>query len=113
MQEHPDITALAALNQYSVEGAARAVVDMGLERKVRIVGMDNSKLEIQYLEQGVIEGLVVQNPINMGYLGVEKSVALLERNAIPKIIDSGCILVTKENMYSGMYEKLLFPFLDE
>ena len=46
----------------------------------------------------------------MGYLGVRETVRLLGGEEYQKNINSGCELVTPENMYSGEIEKLLFPF---
>ena len=54
----------------------------------------------------------MQKPFNMGYLGVEKSVALLKGERFPDAVDSGSELITKENMYEIENQKLLFPFLD-
>ncbi|MGB5824373.1 MAG: substrate-binding domain-containing protein [Proteocatella sp.] len=113
LEKNPDIGAIAGLNQYSAEGAARAVVELGRKGKVKIVGIDNSKMQIHYLEEGVFEALVVQKAINMGYLGVEKAVDILEGRNVALNTDSGSLLVNKENMYIGMYQKALFPFLEE
>lgn len=112
IKDNPDISAIAALNQYSTEGAARAVRELGFKDKIKIVGMDNSKEQIQYLEDETIAGLVVQKPLNMGYLSVEKAVELLSDKTIPDKIDSGLLMVTKDNMYTGMYQKVLFPFME-
>lgn len=112
IKENPDITAIAALNQYSTEGAARAVRELGFKDKIKIVGMDNSKEQIKYLEDQTIAGLVVQKPLNMGYLGVEKAVELISGKPVPDKIDSGLLMVTKDNMYTGMYQKVLFPFME-
>ena len=48
----------------------------------------------------------------MGYLSVEKAVELLSDKTIPDKIDSGLLMVTKDNMYTGMYQKVLFPFIE-
>lgn len=107
------ITVIAGLNQYSAEGAAAAVKDLNLKNKVKVVGFDNSTRQIQYLEEGIYEGLVVQKAFNMGYLGIEKAVKLLNGENVAKQYDSGSILITKDNMYIGLHQKLLFPFWEE
>ncbi len=55
----------------------------------------------------------MQKPFNMGYLGVEKAVQLLEGVQTERNIDSGSKLITQENMYTDENQKLLFPFKDE
>lgn len=110
---HPEITAIAATNEYSTVGAARVIKDMGLKGKVKIVGFDNSIEEIQMVEAGVIEGIVVQKSFDMGYLGVKAATELARGERVEPYIDSGAKLITKENMYTKENQKLLFPITGE
>ncbi len=49
-----------------------------LNKKVHFVGFDSSDELLQGLEQGDIDGLVIQDPYRMGYLGVWTLVQYLE-----------------------------------
>ncbi len=113
VEKHPDLGMIAGLNEYSATGVARAIRDLGLEGEIKVVGIDSSLESIQFLEAGVMQGLVVQKPFNMGYLSVEKAVQLLEGVQVERNIDSGSKLITRENMYTDENQKLLFPFKDE
>ncbi len=113
LTKYPEITVIVGLNQYSAIGAARAIKDMAMESKVKLVGIDSSIEQIQYLEEGIFEAIVVQKPFNIGYLGVEKALKLLKEEYVPKELDSGCALITKDNMFIGMNQKLIFPFKEE
>lgn len=113
MEKYPDISLVAGLNEYSAVGAARAIKDLNLADKVRMVGIDSSLEEIQLLEEGIFEGIVIQKPFKMGYLGVETAVKLLNGEQLIKYVDSGCELVTKEDVYTEENQKLLFPFKEE
>ena len=77
--------------------------------------MITPKNRIESLEEGVSEGLVIQKAFNMGYLGGwrEAAVELAQGGHVPMNRDSGSVLVTKDNMYIGIYQKLLFPFQEE
>lgn len=110
---YPDINIIAGLNEWSAVGAARAIKDMKLENRIRVVGIDSSLEEIQMLEEGVFEGIVIQNPFKMGYMGVEAVAKLLNGEKVLKSIDSGCELITKGNVYTEENQKLLFPFKEE
>ncbi len=110
LTRYPDMNVIAGLNEYSSVGAARAVNDLGLTEKVRMIGFDSSIKEVEYLEDGTFQAIVVQKPLNMGYLSVEKTVELLENEKIPEVVDSGSVLITKETMYTEENQKLLFPF---
>lgn len=113
MEKHPDITMVAGLNEYSAVGAARAVKQLGLSGKVQVVGFDNSLEEIQLLEEGVLQGIVIQKPFKMGYLGLETAVKAVNGEPVSKNINSGFEIITKENMYMEENQKLLFPFKEE
>ena len=110
LTRYPDMNVIAGLNEYSSVGAARAVIDLGLAGQIRMIGFDSSLKEVEYLEDGTFQAIVVQKPLNMGYLCVEKTAQLLEHEKIPAVVDSGSVLITKETMYTEENQKLLFPF---
>lgn len=110
LEQHPNINVIVGLNEYSSVGAARAVNDLGLKGKVGMIGFDSSLKEVEYLEDGTFDAIVVQKPLNMGYLCVEHIVQLLDKKNIPESVDSGSVLITKETMYTEENQKLLFPF---
>jgi ribose transport system substrate-binding protein len=87
----------------------RALQEARLAGKVKFVGFDSSPKLVQGLRDGDILGLVVQNPMKMGYLGVKTMVAHLRGETVPKIIDTGVTLVTPENMDSPEVKALLQP----
>lgn len=110
MEKYPDLEMIAGMNEYSAVGAARAVKDAGAKDRIQIVGVDSSQEAIELMEQGVFRGLVVQKAFKMGYVGVRDTVRMLKGEKISDHVDSGCELVTPENMYDSEIEKLIFPF---
>jgi ribose transport system substrate-binding protein len=110
LQNHPDVDIIAGLNEYSAIGAARAVRDMGLTDSIKMVGFDSSQEEIQLLEAGIFEGIVVQKAFNMGYIGLETAVHILKGEDVANNIDSGSNIVRKDDIYTDENQKLLFPF---
>lgn len=58
---------IVGLNEYSAVGAARAVKALGKTDQIRMGSIDSSMEQIQYLEAGIYEALVIQKPFNMGY----------------------------------------------
>ncbi len=111
LKRHPEINMIAGFNEYSSLGAASAVRDLGLKGKVKTFGIDNSVSQIQLLESGVYQALAIQNPFNMGYLGIEEAVKGIEGGKTDLFLNSGSKLVTVEDIYTEENEKLLFPFL--
>lgn len=106
----PDIQYLACTNEDSAVGAARAVKELGLTGKIFIVGFDNSLEEIKQLEEGVFQAIVVQRAFSMGYFGMENAAKLAKKEQVSDYMDSGSVVITKENMYEEENQELLFPF---
>ena len=100
-------------NESSTAGMLLALEDIGKAGKVSFVGFDVSQRFIDALNSGQLHGIVVQNPFNMGYLGVKTMVDNLLGRTVEKKIDTGVMLVTKENMESPEVKTLLRPPLDQ
>ena len=100
-------------NESSTAGMLSALQDIGKAGKVSFVGFDSSQMFIDALNANQLHGIVVQNPFNMGYLGVRTMVESLQGKPVNKKIDTGVMLVTKDNMESPEVKTLLHPPLDQ
>lgn len=107
----PDVEGIFAPNESSTFGTLRALQSSGLAGRVRFVGFDSSPKLIQGLRDGHIHGLVLQNPMKMGYLGVKTIVAHLRGEPVEKVIDTGVTLATADNMDEPGIKSLLEPDL--
>jgi len=96
-------------NESTAFAMLRALQDSGLAGKVNYVGFDSSERLVQGLANGEIQGLVLQDPINMGYLGVKTLVAHLQGQKVDKRIDTGSAVATPENMDEPKMKNLLEP----
>ena len=110
MEKYPNLKMFAGMNEYSSVGAARAVKAAGAKDRIQVVGVDSSQEAVQLMENGVFKGLVVQKAFKMGYIGVKETILMLRGKSYEKDVNSGCELVTPDNMYDSEIEKLLFPF---
>ena len=108
-----DVTGIFAPNESSATGMLLAMKDAGLAGgKVKLVGFDSGAQTVAALKSGDLQGLVVQNPFQMGYLGVKTLVASLRGQKVALVIDTGCALVTRENMAApAMAKRLSLPVL--
>jgi ribose transport system substrate-binding protein len=84
-------------NESTTQGMLLALRQTGLTGKKKFVGFDTSPALLSALNKGEIQALVAQNPSRMGYLGVATAVKKLRGEKIETSIDTGCVLVTKEN----------------
>ena len=96
-------------NESTTFGMLLALQGSGLAGKVKYVGFDSSERLVKGLETGEIHGLVLQDPINMGYLGVKIMVKYLQGEKVDKRIDTGSVVATPENMNVPEIRKLLEP----
>ncbi len=109
-----DVTGIFAPNESSATGMLLAMKDAGLAGgKVKLVGFDSGAQTVAALKSGDLQGLVVQNPFRMGYLGVKTLVASLRGQKVELVIDTGCALVTRENMAEPAMGDLLYPPLEK
>ncbi|MFA9463596.1 MAG: sugar ABC transporter substrate-binding protein [Velocimicrobium sp.] len=91
-----DIDIVVCHNDETAAGAARAVQQAGLT-DILIVGFDGIQAGVQNVIDGDFAATVAQSPYNMGYMAVEKAVAVAKGETIDKSIDTGATVVTSEN----------------
>jgi len=111
LNRFPDVQGLFCPNESSTFGALRALQESGRAGSIKFVGFDSSPKLVQGLEEGHIHGLILQDPIKIGYMGVKQMVLHLRGNEIEKRIDTGVHLITPENMSEPEMKALLSPDL--
>ena len=98
-----------ACNESTTFGMLRALQDGKWAGKVTFVGFDSSAMLIKALENRELQGLILQNPMQMGYLGIKTVVAHLKGEKVEKRIDTGATVATPENMNEPAIRQLLEP----
>jgi ribose transport system substrate-binding protein len=92
----------------------KALRDLGKAGgKVKMVGFDAGSQSVADLKRGDVQGLVVQNPVFMGYKAVMTMVEHLQGKKVEKRIDTGVVLVTPENAEQPEIKELLYPPLEK
>ncbi|MCT4542697.1 MAG: substrate-binding domain-containing protein [Vallitalea sp.] len=113
IKKYPELDMIFGLNEESTEGITKAVADSCLSDQISILGFDNSKDEIQMMEQGLIDALIIQKPYNMGYLAVKEGITAISGKRFSDELYSGFKLINRDNMYTQQNQKLLFPFVNK
>jgi len=109
-----EVNGVFAPNETSTIAMTKALRDRGLGGgKVKMVGFDAGTQEVADLRKGDLQGLVVQDPLRMGYLGVMTLVAHLQGSPVEKRIETSVVLVTADNLDSPKVRELLNPPLDQ
>ncbi len=109
---NPDLKGIFASNLIMALGVGQAVAENNLGGKVALIGFDSDEKLIKFLNDGVISGLVVQDPYRMGYDGIKTALAASKGEKVEANVDTGANLVTKANMKEPKIDALLNPKLN-
>ena len=97
-QTYPDLKTVLGTSAYDVQAAAKVKVEYGLDDLV-LVGYDDQEETLKYIRDGVIYGVIVQDPYTMGYLGVKNLYDYLTNGKVEnEHVDTGTITVTLDNI---------------
>jgi ribose transport system substrate-binding protein len=113
LNRFPAVEGIFCPNESSTFGTLRALQEAGIAGKIVFIGFDSSPKLVQGLRDGHIQGLVLQDPVKMGYLGVHQMVAHLRGQPVEKRIDTGVYMVSRENMEEPRMRSLLIPDLSK
>ncbi len=105
----PRLDGIFACNESSANGMLKALEQAGLDGKVVFVGFDTSTPMITAMEEGKMQGLVLQDPVRMAYLAVKTMVDHLEGKTVEKSISTGELMATPENMNEPEVKERLSP----
>ncbi|HZP20012.1 MAG TPA: sugar ABC transporter substrate-binding protein [Bauldia sp.] len=94
---HPKLAAIFASNDNMALGAVQAVKAANMAGKVTIVGFDANPNAAAAVLAGDMAATVAQAPKNIGAFGVENALKVKKGEKIDPVIDTGTVLVTKEN----------------
>ncbi|MDE1462254.1 substrate-binding domain-containing protein [Spartinivicinus poritis] len=106
----PKVDGIFAPNESSTTGLIRALKKKGLSSKVKTVGFDISQELAKAIKRGKLNGTMLQQPIEIGYLGVKQAYEILENKAKTnkEKIFTEAILITRKNINSKDIKPLLY-----
>jgi ribose transport system substrate-binding protein len=99
-------------NASSTYGMLQALRRQRQTGKVLFIGFDSDDPLVMGLEKGEIHGLVVQNPFQMGFLGVKIMLDHISGKPVEKRIDTGVTFVRSEDLKRPEIRELIDPDLD-
>ncbi len=86
-------------NESTQAGMLLALSNAGLGGgKVKLVGFANSASFNDAFKRNDLQGMILQDPVKMGYLGVKTIVQVLRGEKVPAVVDTGVYLATAENL---------------
>ena len=109
VRANPDLKAIYATNEGSSLGVATAIQSQGLDGKIKVVGFDASDAIVNFVEIGVMQGVIVQDAYQIGYLGIQTLSKVLGGQTVEKVIDVPAVLVNSKNIRSPKIQKVIKP----
>jgi ribose transport system substrate-binding protein len=98
-----------AVCEPNANGTLEALKNAGVAGEVKFIAFDPSDALIDGLEKGQVHGIVLQDPVQMGYQSVMTLVKALNGESAEPFQSTGEYLATQENMNEEQYQQLLQP----
>ena len=108
IQANPDIKGFFGANEGSAIGVLNAVVELGMEGKIVVIGYDSGQQQIDAVRAGTMAGAITQNPIGIGYKCVEAAIKAVKGESLPTFIDTGFFWYDKTNIDEPEIAALLY-----
>jgi ribose transport system substrate-binding protein len=105
------VTGIFTPNESTTFGMLLALEKAKLTGKIRFVGFDASEKLVEAVRAGSVDGLVLQDPFQMGYLAVRATVDHVRGKTVSARTDTGAKLVHRENLGQPEIQALIKPDL--
>jgi len=105
---HPDLKGMYGSNEGAAIGVVHAVQELGITGKLKIVGFDSGKDQIDAINSGLMSGAITQNPVGIGYETVKAAVDIINGKTVPKTIDTGFYWYDKTNIADPKITAVLY-----
>uniref|UniRef100_UPI002FDF32B1 substrate-binding domain-containing protein n=1 Tax=Pseudoxanthobacter sp. TaxID=1925742 RepID=UPI002FDF32B1 len=89
-------------------GMGRALVQSGKAGKVVGIGFDGNEDLQNFVRDGTLAAIAVQGSFQMGDLGVRTVRKVIDKEKVEKFIDTGVVLVTKQNIDTPQAQNVLY-----
>ena len=104
---HSDLVGIFATNVQNAEGAATGLKQSS-NTTVKVIGFDAGPKQVEDLKNGVVQGLIAQDPYTIGVDGVQQTILALKGQPTTKSIRTELAAVTKDNMNDPAVKKVLY-----
>ncbi len=98
MQAHPELDGWVACDAAGPIGIGQAIKEAGLVGKVKMVGLDNLPDMVKLVEEGVADSSSSTRPHIQGFYAVMMLYDGTNGIVTPKTIDTGILVLTKDNL---------------
>lgn len=107
LEKNPNLNGIYTTNLDVTQDVVKTLTSLARD-DLKVIGFDGGKEQLQYIKDGSVAGLIVQNPFGMGYATVIAIVRAALGMGNEAIVDSGYTWVTKDNIDNEEIKKMLY-----
>lgn len=107
LKEQEQVQLFIGIDEASLSGICTALKD--IEKAPSVIGLGSSHEIMQYLENGLIDELLVPNEFAIGYMAIKNTVDFINHKAYEEQLFIDPIIADADNMYEQNIEKIIFP----
>ena len=111
LEKYPDVKGIFATNETVADLVVNVLDSMDKitgEDRIKVVSFDGGEDQMKLLEDGKIDGLIVQNPYGIGYATVVACARAVLGQGNEAMVSTGYTWVTKDNMNKDSIKKMLY-----
>ena len=111
LEKYPDVKGIFATNETVADLLVNVLDSMDKttgEDRIKVVSFDGGEDQMKLLEDGKIDGLIVQNPYGIGYATVVACARAVLGQGNEATVSTGYTWVTKDNMNKDSIKKMLY-----
>jgi ribose transport system substrate-binding protein len=106
---NPDLVGIFGANEPTAIGMGQAIKNLGMAGKIVAIGFDGNSVLAGFIKDGTLQAIAVQSSFNMGYMGVKYAYDVaFDKKTIPAYVDTGFLMVTKDNIDSQDAKNVLY-----
>ena len=105
---HPDLAGIFATNVQNAEGVATGLRQANKADAVKVISFDAGPKQVEDLNNGIVQGLIAQDPYGIGVAGVQQTVKALNGQPTEKTIQTTLAALTKDNVNNADMQKYLY-----
>ena len=107
LEKHPDVKGIYTTNETTAKLVISVLKNLEID-DVTVVSFDGGKDQLKRLEDGDIEGLIVQNPYGIGYATVVACARAILGQGNEAEVNAGYTWVTQDNLNDESIQKMMY-----
>ena len=107
LEKHPDVKGIYTTNETTAKLVLSVLEELD-GNDVKVVSFDGGKEQLERLEEGSLDGLIVQNPYGIGYATVVACARAILSQGNEAEVNAGFTWVTRDNMDSEAIQKMMY-----